>query len=46
MKELTIPGCANPCSLDEYLKLTKEVEARDNELNCKIYATSYFSETD
>ncbi|OXU17936.1 hypothetical protein TSAR_011002 [Trichomalopsis sarcophagae] len=46
MKEFTIPGCANPCSLAEYLKLTKAAEVRDNELNCKIYSTTYFSETD
>ena len=46
IQTLTIPGCATLCPLDDFLRLTKNMVATDEEKNCTILADSYFSPID
>lgn len=34
VKELQIPECSSPCTLDNFINLTKGVIPSDDEINC------------
>lgn len=46
VKNLKLPNCDELCPVKEFLKITKEFCANDEERNCEIQGDSYFDDNE